>query len=703
MRYSNGTLPDPGLDPLDDPDGDGWNNAKEAAAGTNPFDANPPDGHLQPLITHSPEVWVEVNGIPELQSPEALTLTWPTIAGKQYTLMVSTDLIEWVQMGEETFISNGDDGSYGVALPNDDKMFWRVKIEDVDSDSDGLTDAEEAELGTDPDNSETISGYPDMWLATHFRDQLLISGLSAFDPGGDPDHDGLTNLEEYLNDTDPNNSDSDGDGITDGGENDQGTDPNDPQDTPNAEWFILTGDLDVDIEKTRSRTVTIPAGKKCLVIVATASEEYPGWTGPQSEYNDILSWNVQPTTGQAINESIDVNSRHEDWLADSANGVSLQGFSPSHIESSQIYTAPSDASLTVSINLSATNISDGYYPSTVMVGIFQLQVIQGNMPNIGVDANSTDLGGAREEEEIGLGGTAYITGEPAIPQLRVDFRGAPEAVSVEWRLEIRTERPTLRNTLDDRDLPATGFVTRAGDEEWDIGAELGESVGGRCALHYRINGDLEGEAEFFLRGKNPLDADARTYIDSSVGSSFTAYAWAIARHESRQGNRVYNQFNTQTTIAGTLNFGGPNGWGVCQIDRDLPPDDIGVSTSEVWNWHANVGAMNAKLVEKQTTYNRFIGYFRDSYGNQQNWSEPPTQYTEGATSLPAEAWGVMVLYNGAGGVPQSTTPTHPSFFQSPWVFNPTTGAWTFHDNQNEYAAGPTRVRPELEGTINTHE
>jgi len=129
----------------------------------------------------------------------------------------------------------------------------------------------------------------------------------------------------------------------------------------------------------------------------------------------------------------------------------------------------------------------------------------------------------------------------------------------------------------------------------------------------------------------------------------------------------------------------------------------GEKRCRVWNWQTNVVAMNTKLVEKQTTYNRFIGYFRDSYGTQLNWTEPPTQYTEGATTLPAEAWGVMVLYNGAGGVPQSTTPTHPSVFQSPWVFNPTTGAWAFHDNQNQYAAGPDRVRPELEGTINTQE
>lgn len=38
----NGSLFDGYFDLLGDTDGDGWTNAQEAAAGTNPFDPNPP-------------------------------------------------------------------------------------------------------------------------------------------------------------------------------------------------------------------------------------------------------------------------------------------------------------------------------------------------------------------------------------------------------------------------------------------------------------------------------------------------------------------------------------------------------------------------------------------------------------------------------------------------------------------------------------
>ncbi len=56
-------------------------------------------------------------------------------------------------------------------------------------------------------------GIPDDWKVAH--------GLDPNDPNvayEDPDHDGLTNLEEYQYGTDPNNPDTDGDGLPDGDE-----------------------------------------------------------------------------------------------------------------------------------------------------------------------------------------------------------------------------------------------------------------------------------------------------------------------------------------------------------------------------------------------------------------------------------------------------------------------------------------------------
>jgi len=353
---------------------------------------------------------------------------------------------------------------------------------------------------------------------------------------------------------------------------------------------------------------------------------------------------------------------------------------------------PVSAATTPSVSF--TIVDGDEHESEGVVHFLPLNFRQENMPNADLDPdNSTDLGGPRTRVMIDPNDQAFITGEPAIPQLRAQFRGAPETISIEWRLTIRTERPTQRLALDNRDIPAGGgFTAVTGNLPWDIEAALAEFVGGSCVLHFRIDGTA-GSVPFLLRGKNPLDADARAHIDQSVDGDFTGIAWAIAQHESRQGNRVYNQFNTQNTIEGTLNRGFPNGWGIAQIDR--PIAGAGVTTAEAWDWHENVVAMNDKLIEKRDTfYARFIGYFRDAYGEQENWTEPPAAHTFGQTTLSAQEWGVIVLYNGAAGVPRSRVPGQS--FRCPWIFNPNTGVWTFHDNRRSINGVIRRYATEIE-------
>ncbi len=102
----------------------------------------------------------------------------------------------------------------------------------LDADNDGLTNLEEFQRSTNPRSRDTDrdgipdadeevpgaaavdtdgDGMPDSWETEH--------GLDLNDPndtGLDADSDGLTNAEEYNNNSDPNNSDSDSDGILDG-------------------------------------------------------------------------------------------------------------------------------------------------------------------------------------------------------------------------------------------------------------------------------------------------------------------------------------------------------------------------------------------------------------------------------------------------------------------------------------------------------
>lgn len=88
--------------------------------------------------------------------------------------------------------------------------------DDVDSDEDGLTDAQEAELGTDahePDSDDDGSGD---W-------EEVLNGTDPLEP--DTDDDGVPDGADEDPGTDPSSVDSDGDGLTDDVEEILGTDP----------------------------------------------------------------------------------------------------------------------------------------------------------------------------------------------------------------------------------------------------------------------------------------------------------------------------------------------------------------------------------------------------------------------------------------------------------------------------------------------
>ncbi len=123
----------------------------------------------------------------------------------------------------------------------------------TDTDGDGLTDAEEAIYGTNPNNPDSDG-------------DSLNDGVEVFGPNGTPndgdetnpldpcdpylvaptcdaDMDGLTTVQETANGTDPNNPDTDGDGITDGDEVANGSDPTNPCD---PDPMSPSCDLDMD-------------------------------------------------------------------------------------------------------------------------------------------------------------------------------------------------------------------------------------------------------------------------------------------------------------------------------------------------------------------------------------------------------------------------------------------------------------------------
>ncbi len=156
-----------GLDPNADTDHDGWTNAQECAAGTDPFD---PKSH--PTLSIAP--W----GTAKLQ------LAYPHIAGKRYRLQSKTDLSLPNWTPEFTEVAPDASGAAWLFDKPTGKKFWHLVVDDIDTDGDGLTDAEERWLHFDPttDHSERndSTDYARVTAGLNAANTVTLGVLQAF-------------------------------------------------------------------------------------------------------------------------------------------------------------------------------------------------------------------------------------------------------------------------------------------------------------------------------------------------------------------------------------------------------------------------------------------------------------------------------------------------------------------------------------------
>jgi uncharacterized protein (DUF1800 family) len=151
MIYNAFNLPANG-----DPDGDGFTNAQEALAGTNP---NDPKSY--PVLQITP------NG------SGSMLLSWPSQPGKRYSLLGTNDLKSgnWTPAYPDVV---GTGGTMQLTIPLNamPKLFFKLSIADQDTDGDGVTDWEEIMLGFDPTTDHT-----DRMAQTDL--QRITAGLTA--------------------------------------------------------------------------------------------------------------------------------------------------------------------------------------------------------------------------------------------------------------------------------------------------------------------------------------------------------------------------------------------------------------------------------------------------------------------------------------------------------------------------------------------
>ena len=211
--------------PTCDQDNDGLTNQQEATLGTNPTVADTDgDGILDgaevaagsdPLSPCSPNL----NFAGCDQDGDGLTNTQEATLGTNPT-NPDTDG-DGINDGAE--VTNGSD-PLSACSPNPNSPL-------CDQDSDGLTNAQEATLGTNPAVADTDGdGILDGAEVTNASDPLNACSPNPASPTCDQDNDGLTNADEAALGTNPTNPDSDGDGINDGTEVTNGSNPLNPCD-----------------------------------------------------------------------------------------------------------------------------------------------------------------------------------------------------------------------------------------------------------------------------------------------------------------------------------------------------------------------------------------------------------------------------------------------------------------------------------------
>ena len=297
----------------------------------------------------------------------------------------------------------------------------------------------------------------------------------------------------------------------------------------------------------------------------------------------------------------------------------------------------------------------------------------------------TDMGGMHgyqlivpSEEKM-----AYINGIPEIPALFAKIDGADAGTNVVWSMTLTTERLERQN-LDERSYPQIGESrVLAENEEWDIGFEfLGEFNGGIAKVSYECVVDgktCKGSAFFTIRGKNPTDADAKAYVQAMSNLlGVYPYAWGMVQHESRQGNKVYNQFNTDG-MDELPNLGLPDGWGIAQLDRPL---EVRASTNETYNWKSNINKFFVEMQQVCEPYaTKLLAKIATQYPNHPAALNPPDLALNGV-SLNAKDWATMIRYNGVFG------PLIPNFkgMKAAVTFEPNRNPqWKIEVNSNNYA------------------
>jgi hypothetical protein len=214
---------------------------------------------------------------------------------------------------------------------------------------------------------------------------------------------------------------------------------------------------------------------------------------------------------------------------------------------------------------------------------------------------------ARPTPALQGGSVAWIVAEPNPTMPLLQARIVPNlgnGLTVNWSMRDEFQMFGRNDVVN---VPAGNgqVVALAIGQTWDIAAAvagLAEELrifGGSATVTANIPGLLAPSVRFRIRGRNPIPATAKGYIDTHASVETQWFAYAIAKSETKDSGTAqiyYNQFYAPNSVydkdpshVGVPFFRPtPAGWGIMQLDfsgQGLPNRP---TIAEIWNWQANV-------------------------------------------------------------------------------------------------------------------